>query len=141
WVDRRLTAAISYVLRRYTDLPTRDVASLLDLSGDYAVSELAVKPADWVAGRSLADLALRDEGIVVLALRRADGRHLPTPTGRTVVAAGDILTVYGRGELLRELDDRPAGPDGDLAHRAAVARQERLERAQHNNAAAQRDTA
>lgn len=140
WVDRRLTATISYVLRRYTDLPTRDHASLLELSGDYAVSELAVKPADWVTGRSLADLALRDEGIVVLALHRADGSHLPTPTGHTVVAADDALTVYGRGDLLRELDDRPAGPDGDLAHRAAVARQQRLERAQHDNAATHRDT-
>lgn len=140
WVDRQLTAAISYVVRRYTDLPTRDVASLLDMSGDYAVSELAIKPADWVAGRSLADLALRDEGVVVLALNRADGLHLPTPTGRTVVAPGDVLTAYGRGELLRELDDRPAGPDGDLAHRAAVARQERLESAQCSNGATQRDT-
>lgn len=141
WVDRRLTAAISYFVRRYTDLPTRDLSSLLDLSGDYAVSELAVKPTDWVVGRSLADLALRDEGVVVLALDRADGHHLGTPTGRTVVAAGDVLTVYGRRELLRELDDRPAGPDGDLAHQAAVSRQERLERTQNSNDTARRDAA
>lgn len=140
WVDRRLTAAISYLLRRYTHLPTRDHASLLELSGDYAVSELAVTPADWVTGRSLADLALHEEGIVVLALHRADGHHLPTPTGRTVIAPGDVLTVYGRKDLLHELDDRPTGADGDLAHRAAVARQQRLERAQHHNTAPPHDT-
>lgn len=38
--------------------------------------------------------------------------------------------IYGRGELLRELDDRPFGPDGDLAHAAAVARQKRIEQEQ-----------
>lgn len=133
WVDRQLTAAISLLIRRYTDLPSRDLAGLLDLSGEYAVTELAIKPADWVVDRSLGDLALRDEGVVVLGLHRADGHYLGAPTGRTVVAAGDVLIGYGRGELLRELDDRPTGPDGDLAHHAAVARQQRLERIQHDS--------
>ncbi|MDQ2792186.1 MAG: TrkA C-terminal domain-containing protein, partial [Actinomycetota bacterium] len=132
WVDRRLTAAISHLIHRYTDLPSRDLAGLLDLAGEYSVTELAINPADWAANRSLSDLALRDEGVAVLGLYRADGHYLGAPTGRTIVAAGDILVVYGRGELLRELDDRPTGPDGDLAHRAAVARQQRLERVQHD---------
>lgn len=139
WVDRRLTAAISHLLQRYTDLPTRDLLSLLQLSREYAVSELAIGPSDWVAGRSLADLALRDEGVVVLGLTRADGRYLGVPTGRTVVASEDVLIVYGRADLLRELDDRPAGADGDLAHRAAVTRQERLERLEPDRNAPRRD--
>lgn len=139
WVDRRLTAAISHLLHRYTDLPTRDLASLLKLSAEYARSELAIEPGDWVAGRSLADLALRDEGVVVLGLTRVDGRYLGVPTGHTVVAAGDVLIVYGRTELLRELDDRPAGADGDLAHRVAVTRQERLERIEGDRDAPRRD--
>lgn len=139
WVDRRLTAAISHLLHRYTDLPTRDLASLLKLSAEYAGSELAIEPGDWVAGRSLADLALRDEGVVVLGLTRVDGRYLGVPTGHTVVAAGDVLIVYGRAELLRELDDRPAGADGDLAHRVAVTRQERLERIEGDRDAPRRD--
>ena len=66
----------------------------------------------------------------MLGLTRTDGRYLATPTGRTSVAAGDILIVYGRSELLNELDDRPAGRVGDLAHEAAVLRQERIERQQ-----------
>lgn len=132
WIDRRLTAAISHLIHRYTDLPSRDLAGLLDLSGEYAVTELAIDPADWVAERSLGEPALRDEGVVVLGLHRADEYYLGAPTGRTVVAAGDVLIVYGRGELLRELDDRPTGSEGDLAHRAAVARQQRLEHIQHD---------
>jgi regulator of RNase E activity RraA len=49
--------------------------------------------------------------------------YLGAPTGSTVVEPGDVLVVYGHGDLLRELDGRTAGPAGDLAHDAAVARQ------------------
>ena len=127
WVDRRLNALISRLLRRYTDLPHRDLDALLDLSGEFAVSELNIKAGDWLANRSLAELALRDEGAVVLGLRRADGRYLGAPTGETVLRSDDVLVLYGRGGLLRELDDRPLGEQGDLAHQAAVAFQQRYE--------------
>lgn len=130
WVDRRLTRLIGLVIERHTNLPTRDLAGLLELSGEYAVNELAVGETDWIAGRRLHDLGLRDEGAVVLGVTRTNGRYLGAPTADTVLHAGDILIVYGRGELLCELDDRPAGPDGDLAHTAAVARQRRIEQEQ-----------
>jgi hypothetical protein len=127
WVDRRLTGGIGRLLHRFTDLPTRDLASLIDLGGPYAIDELAVAEGDWVADRSLGDLALRDEGVVVLGLNRRGAGYLGAPTARTVVRPGDVLIVYGRQELLSELDNRPAGPDGDLAHKAAVALQHRTE--------------
>jgi TrkA-C domain len=127
-IDRWLNAVIARLLHRYTDLPDRDLSGLLQLTGPYAVSELAIGPDDWAAGRSLAELGLRDEGIVILGLTRADGRYLGAPTGATWVEAGDILIIYGRGELLRALDRRPAGAAGDASHRDAVRRQERAER-------------
>lgn len=130
WVDRRLTSAIAKGLRRYRNFPTRDLAALLNLAGPYAVSELAINPDDWVANRSLGDLGLRDEGVVVLGINRAGGAYSGAPTGNTVVRPHDVLVVYGRAEHLRELDNRPAGKDGDLAHRAAVALQNRTERAE-----------
>ncbi len=122
WVDRRLTAAIGRLVGRYTDWSDRDVAGLLKLSGGYTVSEFAVQSSDWVACRSLDELALRREGIVVLGITRTDGRYLGVPTMDTVVDPGDILVVYGLSDWLRELDHRPAGPEGDRAHEAAVER-------------------
>jgi uncharacterized protein with PhoU and TrkA domain len=59
--------------------------------------------------------------VVVLGLTRADGRYVAAPGAGTVVRAGDVLIVYGRDDHLVELDERPAGPAGDAAHRAAVA--------------------
>lgn len=132
-VDRWLNALISRLLRRFTDLPSRDLDALLDLSGEFAVGELSVKDGDWIADRSLAELALRDEGVVVLGLHRSDGRYVGAPTGETVLRPADVLVVYGRGGLLRELDDRPRGEKGDLAHQAAVAFQERYESAERSD--------
>jgi TrkA-C domain len=128
WVDRQLTAAIKRGLDRWTMLPSRDLAGLLDLAGDYSVSELAVDDGDWVANRQLGELELRDEGVVVLGITRADGRYIGASTGSTGIVPGDVLVVYGRAEPLRELDDRPAGDDGDLAHAAAVAHRRRIDR-------------
>jgi hypothetical protein len=129
WVDRRLTNVIRALLRRFTTIEARDLASLLDLAGDYAVSELAVTDGDWVAGRTLGELELRDEGAVVLGVTQASGRYVAAPTAGTRVRPGDVLLVYGRGSLLCELDRRRSGPDGDRAHQHAVEEQERLERA------------
>lgn len=128
WVDRKLTHWTSRLLRRYTDLPTRDIAGLLQLAGDYTVQEMAVQPGDWVAQRSLAQLGLRDEGVVVLGVTRADGRYLGAPTGETEIRAGDTLILYGRAERLRELDDRRSDAAGSSARAQAVRDQEDLER-------------
>ncbi len=63
WVDRRLSRLITRLLRRYTNLQVQDYARLLHLAGEYSVKELAVQPGDWMAGRSLGDLRLKDEGV------------------------------------------------------------------------------
>jgi hypothetical protein len=118
-VDRWLTHVIRRLLSRYTDVPRRDHADLLQLAGDYSVAELRVEEGDWTAGRTLAELALRDEGIAVLGLTHAGVYH-GTPNGESCVEPGDTLVLYGRGGDLEELDRRPAGPAGDRAHAESV---------------------
>jgi hypothetical protein len=122
WIDRRLSGAIERALRRWTDLDVRDYASLLHLSSGYTVNELEVREGDWVAGRSLADLHLRDEGLLVIGIHRCDGGdYVGTPRGRTPIHPEDRLVLYGRRERLQELDTRRAGPEGDAAHERAMA--------------------
>lgn len=125
WVDRQLTRGIGYLLHRYTDLPTRDRATLLALAEDNTVSELAVTDGDWICRRALGELALRAEGINVLALQRPDGRWLNAPSAETALRDGDTLIVYGHAPDLAELDQRPHGAAGDQAHADAVERHER----------------
>lgn len=130
WVDRRLTRLVGHFVHRYSDLSQRDLGGLLQLTGGYAVKELAVTESDWIAHRTLAELALREEGIIVLGLTREDGHYLGAPVARTEVRPGDLLIVYGDEEALAELDRRERGAVGDAHHHAGVARQRRREEEQ-----------
>lgn len=120
-VDRALSRVIARLLTRFTDLDARDYGALLHLADRYAVGEIAVREADWVAGRTLEELDLREEGVVVLGITLADGAWLASPTLDVHIRAGERVVAYGPGARLRELDRREAGPEGDRAHEEAVA--------------------
>lgn len=119
-VDRALTRVTEWALRRYTRLNVRDYDKLLHISDDFTVAEIEPSEGDWVLGRRLEELALRAEGIIVLGIYRHDGRYLGVPGGPTLVEAGDRLVVYGEDDRVLALADRPAGDDGDRAHRESV---------------------
>lgn len=121
FVERHLNRAISWGLRQWGQLELRDYVALLQLQGGYAISELVVEPADWIAEKSLIELRLPQEGILVLGIRREEGVYLGAPTGDTVIYPGDILTLYGLVERIEELDQRRRGKQGDRAHATAIA--------------------
>lgn len=121
WVDRRISPLIARLLTRYGDLDARDYSALLHLAGDYSVMEIGVEPGDWVTGRTLGELRLRDEGVIVLGITRADGEYVGAPHFDTAIEPGDTVVAYGRSATLCELDRRAAGPAGDAAHDSAVA--------------------
>jgi len=123
WMDRRLARVTLWCLERWTHLDVRDYVSLLHLAGEYRVSEMQVRPDDWMADRTLAQLGLREEGITVLGIQRESGRYIGSPTGHFYVRAHDILLLYGRTSALTSLDERRAGIGGELAHQEAIAEQ------------------
>lgn len=125
-VDRWLSRVIARGLRRWTDLQVRDYEQLLHLADDFAVVELVVQPGDWIAGRTLAELNLRDEGVAVLGVQRAGGNYIGSPVWATRIEPHDTVVVYGPAALLEELDQRPQGTRGDEAHERAVAAQRRV---------------
>lgn len=120
WIDRQLSLGIGWALKRWTHLDILDYHGLLHLGEGYTVSEVRVAPGDWVAGRNLIDLRLGDEGVQILAIRRADHEFIGVPTGQTYIRRGDTLICYGKVEQLAELGRRPAGTEGDAAHAERV---------------------
>lgn len=120
-VDRRLSALIARLLERYTDLEARDYARLLHIGGEYGVGEIGVQEGDWVAGRSLDELRLRDEGLVILGVEMAGGEYIGAPGFETVVRPRMKLVVYGRADRLAELGCRRADAAGERARAEAVA--------------------
>jgi Trk K+ transport system NAD-binding subunit len=114
----------------------QDFSKLLHLAGDYQISELQVNRHDWLAEKTIAQLELSKEGILILGINRKDGTYLGAPDGETGVHANDVLTLYGRADVIRELDQRKAGVNGDMKHRAKIIQQleiKSLEKKQDEN--------
>jgi hypothetical protein len=126
WVDRYLCRAISWALRRFTQLDARDYARLLHLREDYGVSDLRVQPGEWLTGRTLADAGLSKEGILVLAIECPGGQFIGAPAQDTEIRERDRLLLYGRTPHIAEIDRRRCDGEGERSHHAAVAEQERI---------------
>lgn len=124
WAQRVIERAVS----RLTTLEVRDYVHLLHLSGEYAVRELAVDADDeWLLHASLDELDLPGEGLLVLGVRRADGRYVGAPPGDVELRDGDTLVLYGRREAIADLSNRQSRREGERAHDQAVAEQQRVE--------------
>jgi uncharacterized protein with PhoU and TrkA domain len=119
-VDRWLSRVLARWLARYTDLDTRDYVRLMQLTRDFGVTEMQVRESDWLADRRLEELDLFHEGVVVLGIHRDGDEYHGVPRGETEVRAGDVLVLYGRTDILRDLDERRRGRQGERAHRRAV---------------------
>lgn len=124
WVERRLNRIISWALRKYARLEVRDYVAVLHLQSGYAVTEMQVESNDWLADKSLIQVRLPDEGVLILGIQRAGGAYVGGPTGETQVHPGDCLILYGPIERIEELDRRRAGRSGDEAHAEACAEHE-----------------
>lgn len=123
-VDRGVERLIGWALKRWTDLDVSDYARLLKLSGDYTVMEAGVRQDDWLEGKTLSECNLDREGVTVLGIERGEGEYVGAPRPSYAVHAGDTLILYGRSDVLRELDQRRGGSAGDQAHQEAVGRQQ-----------------
>ena len=99
----------------------------MHLAGEYRIVELNVEEEDWLANKTLATGPLRDEGVVVLAIKRTGGTYLGAPTGETKLVPGDVLVLYGRAAALAEIDERRCDRRGDQEHAEAVAEQSAVE--------------
>lgn len=126
-LDRLLLRMFSGIVKRMTDVDVRDYGNMLRLSGNYGISELLVERGDWLADKSLADLDLSHEGLLVLGIVRGDN-YFGAPKGTYVARPDDTLLLYGPVNRLAELDERQQGAMGEVAHRNAVAAQREIER-------------
>ena len=85
------------------------VADFIDLtfhSGDQALQmeELVVAPYTELDGVSLKDSGIRQKlDVIVLAIKRPDGKMIFNPPADTVVQAGDTIIALGPRESMRRL--------------------------------------
>lgn len=86
-----------------------DFASM-DFQDSVRIEQVEVLPSSDLPGKSLAELRIRSElKVIVLAIRRSNGRMVFNPAAEEVVEGGDYLIVMGELEALRRLEARVAG--------------------------------
>lgn len=124
-VDRALSLAIRWALKKWTTLDAHDYTSLLKLSGEYMVTEIQVRKGEWLVGRTLRECRLPEEGMIVLGIYRVDGDYVGIPRGESEIYPNDTLVIYGRAKNLQELEQRRADRSGDQAHDISVREQKK----------------
>lgn len=131
WVDQVMSRVIGWSLRTFTTVDARDYAGLLHLTGDYVVAELNVTEDNWLCDRSLKELRLNNEGLLVLGVEHPGGKYTGAPRGPTQLEAGDTVLFYGRRSVIEELDKRTMGSQGAWEHVKKVEEQKSIELSEH----------
>ena len=134
WVDRHLCRAISWALNRFTQLDARDYARILHLREDYGVTDLRVQPGEWLAGRTLAEAGMSEEGVLVLGIECPGGQFIGAPGQDTEIRESDRLLLYGRTPRIAEIDRRRRDSDGERSHLEAVVEHEQVSQGERSAA-------
>ncbi len=72
---------------------------------DFEIGEVRIAAQSGLVGKKLADSAIpRQAGVIVLALKRGDGKMTFNPPPESVIQADDCLIVIGGDEQLRRLE-------------------------------------
>ncbi len=73
---------------------------------DVSIEQVRVSETSEVVSKTIKDMQLsRDLGVIVMAIRKSDGRMLFNPPADTAVHGGDYLIVMGQMQKLRALEN------------------------------------
>lgn len=114
--DRLLTVVVA----RIPHLEVIDFEELLEFDKGYTVAQLHVDRNRWMTGRTLRDLRLADEGVLVLSVTRASGATIGTPEADTTLEVGDRILIYGHQQSLERLRSRTADSRGEEERQESV---------------------
>lgn len=120
FIDRLFIPVVTRLLLRSSTLRIHDYEELLRMDKGFSVAQLTVEEDSWLTGGALSELALNQEGILILNVRRRSGSVLAAPQPAIRLEVGDIILCYGLEGDLGELAKRPSGPEGEQAHDKGV---------------------
>jgi Trk K+ transport system NAD-binding subunit len=102
--------------RHAMDLPVRQGPPGPDVLPE--VCEVQVAPAAELADQSLREARVRERfGVLVLAIRRADGTSEVTPSPETLLRPGNRLRVFGLPEQIAAFEAATADPVANTPER------------------------
>lgn len=92
---------ISNALQKWSNLRIFDYEQLLGLSEGYSISRITVRSDSWLVDKSLNELRLDRDSVLILAIYRKINKKetfIGTPAGDTVIKGRDVLICYSRQE-------------------------------------------
>lgn len=79
---------------------------------DIEIGEVKIPEHSVLAGKKLADSMIRREaGVIVLAVKNAQGKMTFNPSEESVIRAGDCLIVIGGDDRLKKLEALASAPE------------------------------
>jgi len=127
FIEKWMRRGIKKVLLKISpSLKILDYYHLLGIEKGYEICRVKVRKGSWLANKTLSELELSKEGILVLGIIRKRGRkesYLGMPKGNIKILPGDILVCYGPANLTEKLAKREKGKEGEKEHRAAIEEQ------------------
>lgn len=102
-----------------------DYAEVLHLKDDYRISEKKIQADDWMANKTLGELNLRHEGITVLGIDRVGSDYIGSPTGGFDILPMDVVTVYGKAEVIQNIYARKDDYKASVSHKEFVEREDK----------------
>jgi len=74
------------------------------------IEEIEVVPQSKLVGKTIAQSGIgRDIGVIIIGIKRADGRMKFNPTSQTLIKEGDTLIVVGQTDKLSHLEGLATG--------------------------------
>lgn len=84
-----------------------DFLEITDESGsDLELAEIQIQADSDYIGKPLAQTDLREQGIMVIGIRRTTGKHIIAPEGTAIIEPGDSLFAFGNANSVNALAEK-----------------------------------
>jgi voltage-gated potassium channel len=74
-----------------------------DRGSDLELADVQITEDNPLVGKQLAETDLRERGVMVIGIRRANGERLLPPPGTAVIQAGDSLFAFGSSDVVNAM--------------------------------------
>lgn len=109
FVKRVIEWIVKSSLERTHAIRVMDYETVLRSDAGFAVMQVELDAQNEYIGRTLAGAKLGSKGVLILSIQRADGEHLGTPHPTSPLLEGDVLTVYGHEDAIKDVLGLRAG--------------------------------
>ncbi|MFG1501190.1 TrkA C-terminal domain-containing protein [Halobacteriovorax sp. XZX-3] len=115
WLNKKLKA----YLGKLSNVELVDYANLLHIGDSFGIGEVYVSDNHWFSNKTVRELSLPREGLIVLGVQVANGEYLGLPSKDYVITTGDTVILYGRADMLSEISTRTVDI-GDTERKEAI---------------------